>query len=148
MSKQELLGLLRLARQRTAFEARRDAWCNAMGLRQSNAQMTAALRWLDEYRLPHGFDHTEVFYSPRDRLHLLLTEPYHSAERALLSIQKMAAARNGEYGLAIGAKGTGLWYPGACVPLLIAAKWAERRLEEFAAGLPTDDELPRKEGSQ
>lgn len=148
MSKKELSLLPRLARQRTAFQARRDAWCNAMILRRSNARPTAALRWLDEYSLPHGFDHTEVFYSPRDRLHLLLTEPYHSAEKALLSIQEMAADRNGEYGFAVGAKGAGLWYPGACVPLLIAAKRAERRLEEFAAGLPTDDELPRKEGGQ
>lgn len=131
-----------VGQQQATFATRRDAWCNAMGLRQSIARPTAVLRWLDGYRFPPGFDHTGVYYSPRGRFHLLLTEPYHSTETALLSIQSIAEARNGEYGFAIGGAGTGLWYPGSCVPLLIAARWAEWRLEEFAAGLPTADELP------
>ena len=131
-----------VGRQRATFETRRAAWCDSMGLRQSNARPTAVLRWLDGYSFPPGFDHTGVYYSPRGRFHLLLTEPYHSTEKALLSIQSTAEARNGEYGFAVGGAGTGLWYPGSCAPLLIAAKWAEWRLEEFAAGLPTADELP------
>lgn len=119
-----------------AFPARQAAWCAATGLRRSRARYTSVLRWLDPYSLPAGFDHTGVYYCPKRRMHILLTEPYHSTERALLALEELARKRGGFYSVAIGLKGTGLWYPGPCIPLLVGSWRAEAAMEIFTTHLP------------
>ena len=127
---------------RDSFEARQAAWCQATGLRVSTASHRYALRWLPEWRLPEGFDHTGVYYWPRKRIHILLTEPYHSTQRALLALQEMAVEKGGSYAFVVGRAGTGLWFPGPCIPLLIACEWADEFLGWFAADLPEADVVP------
>mgnify|MGYP000444484963 CR=1 FL=1 len=126
----------------TNFKKRQAAWCEANGLRPSKAGHQSALRWLPSWHLQIGFDHTDVYYYPRRRIHILLTEPYHSTQEAQLSLQEMAAQKNGTYTCVVGRAGTGLWFPGACIPLLIAVEWADKILSEFAANLPESDVAP------
>ena len=126
--------------QLAAFRARRAAWCKATELRHSPARLRKVLPWLPPYSSPKGLDHTAVYYSPRWKFHLLLTEPYHSAELALASVQSFADAYGKGFSYAFGRQGVGLWNPGPCRPLLIAIKGAGVILEEFAARLPAADE--------
>jgi hypothetical protein len=121
---------------RSMFETRQAAWCKATGLKVSKARHQSVLRWLPAWQLPSGFDHTGVYYWPRKRLHILLTEPYHSTETALLSLQELAVAKNGTYSFAIGRAGHGLWHPGPCIALLIACEWSDEFLGWFADALP------------
>jgi hypothetical protein len=124
-------------RQLTGFELRRDLWCEAVGVQRSRAQQTAVLKWLPRYSALAGFDHTGVYYWPGGKLHFLLTEPYHSTKEALLSLRRLAAERSKDFSFVVGATGAGLWYPGACIPLLVAADGEDYELQCFAAGLPT-----------
>ena len=114
---------------------RKNAWCKATGLRPSRARNRSVLRWLDAYSLPLGFDHTEVYYHPPTGLHIILTEPYHSTGRALLSLRELAEKRGGSFNFAEGKPGTGIWYPCSCMPLLVGGCTKEM-LEVFSALLP------------
>jgi len=122
--------------QRTDFDLRREQWCHAVGVQRSNARSTAVLPWWPRWNNPAGFDHTGLYYWPGGRLHFFLTEPYHSTEKALLSLQALAKARRGAFSFVVGSTGTGLWLPGICIPLLVAAKGKDCELARFAAGLP------------
>ena len=120
-----------------AFLSRRDAWCKATGLQVSKARITAALPWVEFYRVPQGFDHTHVFYYPQQSLHVLITEPYHSIETALDSIYSISNEKSKLFSYAIGDAGSGLWYPGSCMPLLLAKHNNSFALRRFANALPT-----------
>ncbi len=115
--------------------SRKKAWCKATGLRPSRARNKSVLRWLDAYMLPLGFYHTGVYYHPPTGLHIILTEPYHSTGMALLSLRKLAERLSGSFNFAEGKPGTGIWYPGSCMPLLVGGCTKEM-LEVFAALLP------------
>lgn len=133
-----------VGRQRTGtelFQLRRDRWCAAVGVQRSRARETAALPWLQKYSMPAGFDHTGVYYWPGGKMHLLLTEPYHSTQKALLSLQALAEEKNAAFSFSVGAAGSGLWFPGPCVALLVAAEGYDYELQCFAAGLPTADDF-------
>ena len=121
----------------TLVGAREHLWCARTGLRTSSARPSTVIRWFDYWRFPDGFDHTRVYYSPKFRTHIILTEPYHSTEHALFSVQEMAEVRGGDYSFAIGAAGSGIWYPGSCFPLLIARTGFGDLLDSFASLLPT-----------
>jgi len=124
-------------RQLTGFELRRDLWCEAVGVQRSRAPQTAVLKWLPRYSAPAGFDHTGVYYWPGGKMHFLLTEPYHSTKEAVRSLRRLAHERSKDFSFVIGPAGTGLWNPGPCIPLLVAADGEDYELQCFAAGLPT-----------
>ena len=119
-----------------AFQNRQEWWCKATGLQKSNALSTSVLRWMSDWRYPDGFDHTGIYYWPRKRLHIMITEPYHSTEKALHGLQAMAKERNGTYSFSIGRESTGLWSPGNCVSLLVACDSAGEALEAMGMLLP------------
>ncbi len=114
---------------------RKKAWCKATGLQPSRAKIQTVFRWLYAHDMPIGFDHTCVFYHPPTGLHIILTEPYHSTGMALLSLRKLAERLSGSFNFAEGKPGTGIWYPGSCMPLLVGGCTKEM-LEVFAALLP------------
>lgn len=114
---------------------RKKAWCKATGLQPSRAKNQTVFRWLYAYSLPLGFDHTYVYYHPPTGLRIMLTEPYHSTGRALLSLRELAEKRGGRFNFAEGKPGTGIWYPGSCMPLLVG-DCTKEMLEVFAALLP------------
>jgi len=117
---------------------RKEAWCKATGLVKSNARYAAALPWVSNYQLPAGFDHTRVYYSKEHKLHVIVTEPYHTAQNALLSLQKLAAHKGKSFAHALGEKGRGLWYPGSCFALLAARAGSEEFLLKCVRLLPDD----------
>lgn len=84
--------------------------------------------------MPTGFDHTEIYYSPERKMHILITEPYHTAQNALMSLMDYSKGRDFDYVLA--EEGTGVWYPGACMALLIGKKGSLNLLEHCSRHLP------------
>lgn len=124
-----------------SFQRRRDAWLLQTGMKVSRAAFRRALPFLPNYYLPGGFDHTCVFYSPKQYLHVLITEPYHTAREALASLDHMAINHykgEQEYSWCIGKDGAGLWYPGHCFTLLVAREGHDAFLEWAADLLPTE----------
>ena len=120
----------------TAFELRRAEWCKRTGLKPSKASARSVLRWFDKWHYPDGFDHTGVYFWPRKNIHILITEPYGSREKALESMRRLAHAHGGSFALALGSSTAGLWFPCNCFSLLIASDWAGEFLESFAMALP------------
>lgn len=102
-----------------SFGYRRDIWLRDTGLIKSSASHQKVLRWLNQYTLPGGFDHTEIYYFQHMKFHILITEPYHSTDEALESISKLAESKGKKFSYALGDKDHGLWYPGYCFSLLI-----------------------------
>lgn len=102
------------------WQRREESWCKETGLQKSSARPARVLPWLDKYTSPPGFDHTRIYYSPARKLHILITEPYHSTDEAVKSLDRLDKA-NGEggYSRAFGKAGTGIWNPGNCLVLLI-----------------------------
>ena len=120
------------------FVVRQENWCKATGMKPSKANPQSVLRWLPSWRYPSGLDQTGVYYWPAKRVHILITEPYHSTDRAIASLMEMAESAGGEFSSCFGAAGSGLWYPGACFPVLVACLWAGEFLPQLAAALPSD----------
>lgn len=116
------------------IDARRDAWCHLAGIKKSHARYNRVLPWLNQYVMPHGFDHIEIFYHPQSKTHILLTEPYHTAQKALQSLKVYADGRGFDYVLA--KEGTGVWYPGACMALLVGKNGSLNLLEHCSSMLP------------
>jgi hypothetical protein len=125
------------AHSMTGYEERRDAWCKATGLKRSTAHHTRVLKWLPNYRHIDHFDHTQVYYYPPMKIHILVTEPYYTADVPLESLRAFAASVGGEFNFATGDVNRGLWYPGACSTLLISGTHLYTEfLNYFAARLP------------
>lgn len=122
--------------QATTFESRRGQWCRDTGARPSQARSTAALPWIGWPFHPAGFDHTSVYYWPAEKLHFILTEPYHSYAEAVSSVALLAVQKGRGFSCVAGPEGAGLWLPGACQPLLLAVEGRESSLMVLAAALP------------
>lgn len=118
------------------FKDREDAWCRATGLRRSTARSRAVVSFMRDHESLAGFDHTHVYYWPPGRLYVLLTEPYHSTEDALRSVKMTARKAGKTFSYASGYAARGLWYPGACIPLLIARPGTCAVLKGFLALMP------------
>jgi hypothetical protein len=128
-----------------AVNAREAEWCKATGLRPSKARPDRALQRLPLYSFPVGFDHSFVYYYKPERVHIILTEPYHSVDPALDGLRLHADVYGGGYSTMRGDKGTGIWFPPYTLPLLVSRPGTERLLEKFAAALPRAPALLAKE---
>ncbi len=118
------------------FKEREDAWCRATGLRRSTAKSLVVAPFLRDHESLAGFDHTHVYYWKPGRLYVLLTEPYHSTEDALKSVKRSVRNAGMTFSYASCDIGRGLWYPGACVPILFARAGATAVLKGFMALMP------------
>ena len=125
----------------TGFQQRRELWYSATGLKYSGARFNKALPFLEKYIKPLEFDHSCVYYSKEHKLHILITEPYHTAGQALSEVKKLASCAGVDFAFATGAHGSGLWYPGSCFTLLLARHGTEKLLEFYAQALPTTVDL-------
>lgn len=115
---------------------RTNEWCNVTGLKTSNARQSSVFPWLGKYGpWPIGFDHTSIFYSSLHRIHILVTEPYHSAIDAFIGVKMAAGDHSFDY--VFGREGRGLWFPGECYTLLIAKHGSKEFLKKCASVLPT-----------
>ena len=119
------------------FNNRRELWYSATGLKYSGARFNKSLPFLDKYIKPSGFDHSCVYYSPEHKLHILITEPYHTAGHALAEVKNLATRAGADFAFSEGSQGSGLWYPGYCFPLLLAKRGTEKLLNFYAQALPT-----------
>lgn len=125
-----------------AVSERTAAFCAAANLIKSNARPSSVLRWLDKWAFPPGFDHTKVFYSPDKQIHLCITEPYNSTDKALASLRELAAEKGkiNAFSFAVAPQGLGLWNPGDCFPLLVCIEGHSNWLSQVALLLPSRTE--------
>ena len=121
----------------TGSKKREDEFLAKTGIKRSRAGTTKVLSFLSDRGCPHGFDHTRVYYSPDDRCHILITEPYHSADEALESLYRMAGigGYSGDIAHVVGREGAGLWNPGECVPLFVGRSDTQELLQFLAENL-------------
>lgn len=120
----------------TGYKDRQDEWLKVTGLKLSNARLNKVLPWLDDYVHPTGFDHTRVYYSPEHKVHILITEPYHTATEALSSLKKLSmCAGGGCFDYSFGEKNRGLWNPGECWSLIVAKQNTKKYLDFLAYSL-------------
>ncbi len=113
------------------FQTRQAAWCLATGLKPSRVMPNRVLPWLPKWQYPRGFDHTGVYYWPLKRIHVLITEPYHSTAPAKAFLRSIGACS-----LVDGRPGSGLWLPGPCKPLLVGPPGITFSLQWLADNLP------------
>lgn len=118
------------------YERRKEDWLKSTGLRKSNAKHTRVLPWLNKYTLPEGFDHTNVYYYPGGKFHILITEPYYSFVIPMESLSELARKEGKSFSYSFGDDVTGLWYPGNCFAMLVAEKEHGKLLSTFAERLP------------
>ena len=120
----------------TGYKDRQDEWLKVTGLKLSNARFSKVLPWMSDCVHPTGFDHTRVYYSPEHKIHILITEPYHTATEALSSLKKLSkCAGGGCFDYAFGGKNRGLWNPGECWSLLVAKTGTKKYLDFLAYSL-------------
>lgn len=102
------------------FEERRCIWLKRTGLKMTNARHTKVLSSFEKYSYPYGFDHTSVYYWPKFKTHILITEPYHEVDTAIKALNDLYEKTDIDYAHVIGRKGCGLWNPPYCIPLIVS----------------------------
>ncbi len=117
-------------------DKRRMDWCAATGLKRSRASLETAIGWKYKYTAPSGFDHTEIFYFPKKKIYIVLTEPYaesvfSAAANVMHDLQSLTLS------FVACKKGTGIWNPPHCIPVIIAKDEHKDFLVEIARKLPT-----------
>ena len=113
---------------------RRRMWMEATGLQRSRARNKKVFSGFHRDFNPTGFDHTEVYYYPPEKLYVLITEPYGSPMRAAASAQ---AATKDHATVVVCGKGRGIWNPPMCSAVLVAKDGHIDLLLRFARLLPT-----------
>lgn len=119
-------------------EYRIQQWIDATGLVRSYAYLKQVFPGigLKPGQSLNEFDHQKVFFCRENKIHVVLVEPYHTADKAIDS----AAAAHAEYGLGFScAKGpmwSGIHYPGHCHPVVMAKTGFQDLCARLAEKLP------------
>ena len=100
------------------------------------SNISESFGWTHKFISPAGFDHTLVMYCPKRKIHVVITEPYEytslaAASRVKTSISGIPAA------IIVCKRGTGIWNPPHCIPVLIGKEKHADSLVEFAKLLPS-----------
>lgn len=121
------------------FERRQDVWCEKTGLIRSSGRIKRAFSNLNRFNFLEkanypDFDHSHLYYHQKERVYVLMTEPYHSTEGAvnLLEGFNTNLVIRSDYI----ASEKGLWNPGGCFALLIGPPGTYKLLEFLESHLP------------
>jgi len=117
------------------YQKRIIEWCNATGLKKSKASYKKAFGWQNKFISPSGFDHTQIFYHPEKKVHLVITEPYeYTSFAASFRVWKCLFGMN--VSIIACKRGAGLWNPPHCIPVLIGKEKDMDFLIDIAKHLP------------
>lgn len=119
-------------------ERRLQQWLDATGLVPSYAFLKRVFPGIGLRRGQsfNEFDHQKVFFCREHKIHVVLVEPYHTADKAI----DAAAAAHAEYELgfscAKGPQGSGVHYPGHCHPVVMSKAGFQDLCARLAEKLP------------
>lgn len=113
-------------------------WLEETGLALSDAGLNRVFPGLGlrSWESLAEFDHKKILFAKDCRVHVVLVEPYHTADKAILAAHLEHHERGLGFSHAKGPDGSGIHYPRACHPVIMARSGYQELCDRLAAKLP------------
>ena len=124
----------------TDVKKRLQQWLDATGLVESDSGIDRVFPGIGLHKWDWmvEFDHQKVFFCRDHKIHVALVEPYHTADKAIDSAAQAHADHGIGFSCAKGPQWSGIHYPGACHPVVMAKAGFQDLCASLAEKLPVE----------